>query len=484
MLNNKIVLFVRICGTGVSSAALFAQRLGARVIGTDFAYYPPVSDALREAGIAEHPLTETIPLIEREKPDLVVVGNALSGKSPEAAYILSCGIPYYSMPSFLEEFLIPGHTSVVVAGTHGKTTTTTLIAEMLAALGRRPSYMIGGIPLFSMTNAAFEKNGYFVIEGDEYDTAFFDKGPKFLHYRPDIGIVTSIEFDHADIYASLDAIFESFRKFTAIIKKKCILNIDFPNNRRLLTLFPRELFFTYAAGDPAADLFVRRTGNRGRFMTFRVRVGEWETPEFESPLFGEQNLMNLGALCAFLHIEGFDLSSPEVSAAIRGLHGVKRRQEYLGLLNGAPVYSDFAHHPTAVRYTFASFRELFGAKRYIVVFDPATNTNARNIFEEEYARIFTEADLFFIGKPAKTSGLSEEEKFNPERLCAAINRLKGYPAARFTPEVDQIIDALRTEANKESVVIVMSNGGFGGFFGKLVPYLQTRVGEGHEKKTS
>ncbi len=471
MLNGKTVIFVRICGTGVSSTALFAQRLGARVIGTDLAYYPPVSDTLKQAGIAEHPLTETIPLIEQEKPDLIVVGNALSGKSAEAAYILSCGIPYYSMPSFMETFLIPGHTSVVVAGTHGKTTTTTLVAETLAALGRRPSYMIGGIPLFSMTNAAFENDGYFVIEGDEYDTAFFDKGPKFLHYRPDIGIVTSIEFDHADIYASLEAIFESFRKFAGIIRKKCILNIDFPNNRKLLALFPRELFFTYAVTDPVADLHIRRTGKRDRFMTFRARVGEWESAELESPLFGEQNLMNLGALCAFLHLEGFDLSSPEVSAAVRGLRGVKRRQEFLGHLNGAPIYSDFAHHPTAVRYTFAAFRELFDGKRFIIVFDPATNTNARNIFEEEYSRIFAEADLFFIGKPAKTSGLSEEEKFNPERLCAAINRLKGYPAARFLPEPDDIVTALQAEADADSVVIVMSNGGFGGFFGKLAPYL-------------
>ncbi len=471
MLNGKTVLFVRICGTGVSSTALFAQRLGARVIGTDLAYYSPVSEALKKAGIVEHPLTETIPLIEREKPDLIVVGNALSGKSSEASYILSCGIPYYSMPSFMETFLIPGHTSVVVAGTHGKTTTTTIIAETLTALGRKPSYMIGGIPLFSMENAAFEKEGYFVIEGDEYDTAFFDKGPKFLHYLPDIGMVTSIEFDHADIYSSLAEIFESFKKFIGIIKKRCVLNIDFPTNRRLLSVFPRELFFTYAATDQTADLRIFRTGRHDRFMTFRARIGEKETPEFASPLFGEQNLMNLGALCSFLHLEGFDLFSDEVHEAVRNLRGVKRRQEFLGHLNDAPVYSDFAHHPTAVRYTFAAFRDLFDGKRFVIVFDPATNTNARNIFEEEYARIFAEADLFFIGKPAKTTGLLEEEKFNPERLCASINRLKGYPAARHLPEADQIIEALRAEADKESVIIVMSNGGFGGFFGKLAPYL-------------
>jgi len=208
-----------------------------------------------------------------------------------------------------------------------------------------------------------------------------------------------------------------------------------------------------------------------------------EGPDIESPLFGYQNLMNLGALCSFLHVEGFDLAAPEAHRAIGSLRGVKRRQEFLGNLNGAPVYSDFAHHPTAVRYTFASFRELFGDRRYIVVFDPATNSNARNIFEEEYSRLFAEADLFFIGKPAKAAGLTEEEKFNPERLCASINRMKGYPAARHLPEADQMVEALRAEADKESVVIVMSNGGFGGFFGKLAQYLQTRVGEGHEKKT-
>ncbi|HSA34237.1 MAG TPA: Mur ligase family protein [bacterium] len=471
MLSGKTVLFVRICGTGVSSAAQFAQRMGARVLGTDSAYYPPISDSLKRAGIAENPLADTIAIIGREKPDLIVVGNALWGKSPEAAYILSCGIPYYSMPSFLEEFLIPGHRSVVVAGTHGKTTTTTLIAEFLAAVGKKPSYMIGGIPLFSMTNAAFEKDGYFVIEGDEYDTAFFDKGPKFLHYRPDIGIVTSIEYDHADIYASLEAIFESFRKFTGIITKKCILNIDFANNKRLLALFPRELFFTYSITDPSADLFARRTGSEGRLMKFRVTVNGKEGDEFKSPLFGDQNLMNLAALMAFVHNELPQLDHAAVAAAIAGMKGVKRRQEFLGHLNGAPVYSDFAHHPTAVRYTFDSFRSLFGAKRYIVVFDPATNSNARDIFEKDYATIFADADLFIIGKPAKADSLKPEEKFNPERLCAAINRVKGYPAARHITEADQIIEVLRAEADKESVVIAMSNGGFGGFFGKLAPYL-------------
>ncbi len=471
MLKGKTVLFVRICGTGVSSAALFAQRMEARVIGTDSAYYPPISDSLKGAGIAENPLTDTIAMIEREKPDIIVVGNALWGKSSEAAYILSCGIPYYSMPSFLEEFLIPGHRSVVVAGTHGKTTTTTLIAEFLAAVGKKPSYMIGGIPLFSMTNAAFEPSGHFVIEGDEYDTAFFDKGPKFLHYRPDIGIVTSIEFDHADIYASLDAIFESFRKFTAIIAKRCILNIDFPNNKKLLTLFPRDLFFTYSVTDPSADLFARRTGSDGRMMKFRVTVNGKEGKEFKSPLFGDQNLMNLAALMAFIHLDLPELGHAAVAQAIAGMKGVKRRQEFLGDLNGAPVYSDFAHHPTAVRYTFDSFRSLFGAKRYIVVFDPATNSNARDIFEKEYATLFADADLFIIGKPAKVDSLKPEEKFNPERLCENINRVKGYPAARHLTEADQIIEVLRAEADKESVVIVMSNGGFGGFFGKLAPYL-------------
>jgi len=207
-IKGKKILFARICGTGVSSIALICKKMGAHVIGVDLAYYPPVSTKLKEENIPCHNMDRFFDIIENDKPDLIVVGNALGGKSKEAEFITKGTIPFYSMPSFMEKFLFDKKHPVVIAGTHGKTTTTTIFSELLTGIGRNPSYMIGGIPEFSGTNAAFsEDESYFVIEGDEYDTAYFDKGPKFLHYMPETSVVTSIEFDHADIYDSVDAIF-------------------------------------------------------------------------------------------------------------------------------------------------------------------------------------------------------------------------------------------------------------------------------------
>jgi UDP-N-acetylmuramate: L-alanyl-gamma-D-glutamyl-meso-diaminopimelate ligase len=231
-LQGKKILFARICGTGVSSLALICKNAGAKVVGVDLDYYPPVSTKLAEENIPCFGMEKFFELIENDRPDIIVVGNALNGKSAEAKFILEGDIPYYSMPSFMEEFLLDGKKPVVISGTHGKTTTTTIFSELLTGIGADPSYMIGGIPEFSGTNSAFsEGEKYFVIEGDEYDTAFFDKGPKFLHYKPETTIVTSIEFDHADIYDSVDAIFSNFVKLVRITKKRVILCLDFEHNR-------------------------------------------------------------------------------------------------------------------------------------------------------------------------------------------------------------------------------------------------------------
>ncbi|MBP5405637.1 hypothetical protein J6Z19_00625 [bacterium] len=466
-LKGKKILFARICGTGVSSLAIICKHAGATVIGTDLEYYPPVSTKLEEENIPCYGMEKFSDLARDEKPDLIVVGNALNGKSQEADFIMKCGIPFYSMPSFMENFLLDGKSPVVISGTHGKTTTTTVFSEVLAGIGKNPSYMIGGIPEFSGTNAAFSGGeGYFVIEGDEYDTAFFDKGPKFLHYKPETTVVTSIEFDHADIYDSVDSIFKNFRKLVEITEKRVILSLDFEYNLKLLEFIPKEKLFTYSVSDGSADLFVKFVERHGSLMYFSAEFKNGEKYFFETPLFGMQNLMNLGALVSFLKCEGFDLKNTEIIENIKNLKGIKRRQEYLGKINGGRIYSDFAHHPTAVKLTLESFIGFFPEKEINVVFDPATNSNGQNVFEKQYTEIFAEADRIVIGFPPKAEKFPPEKRFSPERVVETIN--SKFPGkAVYIKDIGETINWVRENSGRDTVTVVMSNSGFSGFFTKI-----------------
>lgn len=473
-LKGKKVLFARICGTGVSSLAIICKRAGATVIGTDLEYYPPVSTKLEEEKIPCYGMEKFYDLVKDEKPDLIVVGNALNGKSEEAAFILKSDIPYYSMPSFMENFLLDGKSPVVISGTHGKTTTTTVFSEVLVGIGKNPSYMIGGIPEFSGTNAAFSEGaGYFVIEGDEYDTAFFDKGPKFLHYKPETTIVTSIEFDHADIYDSVDSIFKNFKKLVDITKKRVILSLDFDYNLKLRELIPAEKLFTYSISDKSADLFVKFEERHGKLMYFSATLKNGEKYFFETPLFGMQNLMNLGALVSFLKCEGFDLKDSKILETIRTLKGIKRRQEYLGSINGGLIYSDFAHHPTAVKLTLESFIDFFPEKKINVVFDPATNSNGQNVFEKQYTEIFKKADKVVVGFPPKAFKFPPENRFEPERVVATINA-ETPDKAVYLKDINDTVNWVKTNSGENTVTVIMSNSGFDGFFGKIADFFDKK----------
>ncbi|HPM47964.1 MAG TPA: Mur ligase family protein [bacterium] len=470
-LQGKKILFARICGTGVSSLALICKNAGAIVTGVDLDYYPPVSTKLAEENIPCFAMDKFFELIENDRPDIIVVGNALNGKSAEAKFILEGDIPYYSMPSFMEEFLLDSKKPVVISGTHGKTTTTTIFSELLTGIGADPSYMIGGIPEFSGTNSAFsEGEKYFVIEGDEYDTAFFDKGPKFLHYKPETTIITSIEFDHADIYDSVDAIFNNFVKLVGITKKKVILCLDFEHNRNLTCHIPSEKLFTYSIEDKRADAFIQFEEREGSLMVFSVNFKNGKRYSFKSPMFGMQNLMNLGSLIAFLKCEGFDLKDKKLHEVIGNMKGIKRRQELIGSINGGLVYSDFAHHPTAAKLTLESFLQFFPEKKVSVIFDPATNSNNQNVFEGEYTEIFKAAHKFVLGHPPKLEKFPPELRFSPERVVLGVNS-EGVEKAKYIKEVDDVINWLRENSTPETVTVVMSNSGFYGFFTKIIPYL-------------
>ncbi|MBR6244246.1 hypothetical protein IKR20_01585 [bacterium] len=469
-LKGKKILFARICGTGVSSLAITCKNAGAEVVGVDLEYYPPVSTKLEEEGIPCYKMEQFQELLDNAKPDLIVVGNALNGKSDEAKIITEGSIPYYSMPSFMEEFLLDDKSPVVISGTHGKTTTTTVFSEVLAGIGKNPSYMIGGIPEFSGSNSAYsEGSGYYVIEGDEYDTAFFDKGPKFLHYKPETTIVTSIEFDHADIYDSVESIFKNFKKLVEMTKKRVILSLDFKYNLKLRESIPTEKLFTYSVSDQSADLFAKFEGRHGKLMYFSAEFKNGEKYYFETPLFGMQNLMNLGALVSFLKCEGFDLKDAKILESIKNLKGIKRRQEYLGTINGGLVYSDFAHHPTAVRLTLESFIDFFPEKKINVVFDPATNSNGQNVFEKEYTEILKKADKVVIGFPPKAFKFPPENRFEPERVVATINAETPEKAV-YIKDVGDIVSWVREHSGKNTVTVVMSNSGFDGFFGKIAEF--------------
>jgi len=465
-IKGKKILFVRICGTGMSSLALICKDMGAEVEGVDLAYYPPVSTKLEEENIPCHTMDKFDYLTKEWSPDIVIIGNALNGKSDEAAFLLNSGLKYYSMPSFIEEFLVPGKTSVVISGTHGKTTTTTMFSELLSSIGRDPSYIIGGIPEFSGTNASYTYgDGYFVIEGDEYDTAFFDKGPKFLHYRPDITIITSIEFDHADIYDDLETIFENFRKLVDITRKKVILCRDYENNCKLEKFIPPEKLITYSTKDKSADVFIEKTGRDGLLMSFSAQI-KGASYFLRSPFFGDQNLMNLGALVSFLYLEEFEFND-KLAASFEKMKGIKRRQELIGMVNGGAIYSDFAHHPTAAELTFNSFREFFPEKEIYVVFDPATNSNNLNIFELQYTEVFLNADKVVIGHPPKLEKFPEEKRFSPERVVKTINIHAEKEKAFYIENIDDIISWIKENSNSDSVTVVMSNSGFNDFFTKI-----------------
>lgn len=472
-ISGKKILFARICGTGVSSLALICKSQGAEVIGVDLAYYPPVSTKLEEENVRCYKMDRFYELVENEKPDIIVVGNALNGKSKEAEFIMNSDIPYYSMPSFIEEFLMPEKRSVVLSGTHGKTTTTTMFSEVLTDLGHEPSYVIGGIPDFSGTNAHFKPGaGYFVIEGDEYDTAFFDKGPKFLHYKPDVAIVTSIEFDHADIYDSIDKIFSNFKKLVEITTDKIILCLDFEFNRKLLSEIPNEKLFTYSVEDESADAFVFQKGRVENKMVFSVKFRDGEEFELKTPFFGKQNLMNLGSLVSFLKLEGMDLNSDAVKNSFAGMQGIKRRQELLGKINGGLIYSDFAHHPTAVDLTLGSFRDFFPEKEVYVIFDPATNSNNQNIFEDQYIEIFKKADKVVIGHPPKLDRFPPEKRFSPQRVISSINSSSQIEKAFYFKDIDDIINWVKANSSEKTVTVVMSNSGFYDFFTKIKPIVE------------
>src|SRR5450631_1359205 len=456
----KSVHFTGIGGTAMASAAAAMQDKGFVVTGSDQNVYPPMSTFLAGKkievinGYAEKNLAH--------KPDLVVIGNAISRGNPEAEFVLDHKLRHGSLPELLAEFFIRGKRSIVVSGTHGKTTTTSLLAWIFEHNGLNPSYLIGGIPNNFLQGARFTDSEWFIIEGDEYDTAFFDKRSKFIHYQPEIAIINNLEFDHADIFENLDAIKKTFSHFIRLVPRNGLLlgNGDDTNLKELLNVTHCPVKKFGLGGDYAV-------------YAFNIRYGPTAT-EFEIPSFkfhlnlvGELNVRNALAVIGAAKYCG--LKNHQIQSAFDTFKGIKRRMEVKGIAGGVTVIDDFGHHPTAIRETLKALRLRYAKDKIWAVFEPRSNTTRRNVFQAELAESFADANAVVVSEVARLEQIAADERLNPEKLMQDL-KAAGKDAA-YLPDVDAIVTHIAKGAQGGDVVVVFSNGGFGGIHGKLLARL-------------
>lgn len=450
----RSVHLIAICGTAMGALACMLKNAGYHVTGSDHKVYPPMSDFLKNQGIV---IMEGFdPRNLDHHPDLVVVGNAIRKDNPEVEAMVEAGYYFCSMPQAVNHFFAQGKKTVVVAGTHGKTTTSSLMAWVLFHAGLDPSYMIGGIVNNFKSNFRIGLGPFMVLEGDEYDTAFFDKGAKFLHYVPDYSVLTSVEFDHADIFRDLDHVKQVFGQFVNLHRKTSVLmawdsdsNLD-----ELLASSPGQVE-RYGTRDDSCWKLGEVT-IQSPWMIFEVyKKGElfWT---FKSPMPGMHNLLN--SLSVIGVADHLGIPAETVGRAIESFKGVKRRQEIRGVKRGVTVMDDFAHHPTAVRETIRAVKPFYPEGRVIAVFEPRTNSSMRDVFQNHYPNSFDGADLVCIRKPPLLSKIPENHRFSSEKLVDDL-RQKGMDAFYFE-ETEGIISFVADRAKAGDLVLIMSNGGF------------------------
>ena len=453
----------------MASLAGMLQERAFRVTGSDAAAYPPMSTFLESLGI---PVAQ--PFAEANlnpRPDLVVVGNALSRGNVELERLLDDRIPFCSLPQILHDEFLVGKDVLVIAGTHGKTTTTAMLAWIFETAGLQPSFLIGGIAENFGRSFGLGAGEHFILEGDEYDTAFFDKGPKFLHYFPDSVILTSVEFDHADIYKDLDAVETAFKRLVNLVPRRGRIvgfdpggisgessndNID----RCLKKAFcPVERYGASNRADwKIADLKL----NEERTTWSVLRAGKaWAN--FEFPLGGEYNVWNATAAAALA--ANYAISKDVIAQALATFRSVKRRLELKAQVNGITIIDDFAHHPTAIEQTILALRARYPQSRLWVVLEPRSNTMRRNVLQDSLARSLALADLVVIAAIFKSEAIPEPERLDLKRVVAEIQ--KRGKQARIFADADAIVNAIVPELRQRDVVAILSNGGFGGIYEKL-----------------
>ena len=466
MQNAQKIYLIGICGTAMASLAGMLREKGYRVTGSDSDVYPPMSDFLDRLAIPVFRgySAENIP---RAQPDLVVIGNALSRGNAEVEYVLDSGIRYASMAETVKELFIRGKNSIVVAGTHGKTTTTAMLAWVLDVAGRKPSFLVGGIAENFGRSFQVSDGPDFVIEGDEYDTAFFDKGPKFLHYLPRIVLLKNIEFDHADIYSDLEALKTSFRRLINIVPRSGLIvaGVDSPVVKELI---PAAFSRVATAGIGVGEWQATKIETTGEGMAFDVVRSESAVGRFTIPMPGTFNVQN--ALGAIIVAKELGIPNDVIQRGLSTFKSVKRRLEIRGEVNGVTIYDDFAHHPTAVHETLRAVRERHPRARIWAVFEPRSHTCRRRIFEDAFIQSFDPADTIVIARVYGASHLPPAETLSPDRVAEGI-RGRGKRAFTFA-STDEIVTFLAGEVRAGDHVVIMSNGGFDNIHNKLLERLR------------
>ena len=456
---------IAVCGTGMGALASMLKRLGFEISGSDQKVYPPMSDFLREQGIHIKDGFDAAHIAYG--PDLIIVGNAVVRENPEVKKMRQMGIPFCSMPQALNHFFAGDKKTLLVAGTHGKTTTASILAWMLYKGRLDPSFMIGGILQNFASNYRLGEGDTIIIEGDEYDTAFFDKGPKFMHYQPAATVLTSVEFDHADIFRDLDHVQAAFSQFLSQLKPaSLLLAFDADDNIRRI-IANAHCRIEYYGSEDRSNWRLGDFQRDGVWSKFEVLKSGHLFGRFKTQMVGRHNLYN--ALAVIAIADNLGMSPADMAAALESFQGVKRRQQIRGRKNQITVMDDFAHHPTAVRETVAAVKSFQRPQRLIAVFEPRTNSSMRDIFQDDYPLAFDSADLVCIRQPPLLEKIPVAERFSSEKLVADL-RQRGQDAHYFK-DTESIIEFLVQRALPGDLILVMSNGGFDNIHDKLLDRL-------------
>ena len=474
MNDKKHIHLIGICGTAMASLAGMLKQRAFHVTGSDAAAYPPMSDFLASLNI---PLSQPFAAKNLEpRPDIVVVGNAISRGNVELEYVLDQRIPFCSLPQILHDEFLRGKEVLVVAGTHGKTTTTSMLSWIFDQAGLQPSFLIGGIAENFGSSFQLGSGKHFILEGDEYDSAFFDKGPKFLHYFPDAVILTSVEFDHADIYKDLEAVETAFKRLVNLVPGRGRI-VGFDGGFDAGESIERCLTKAFCP--------VERYGNskNATWQVTNLRLDPTKTSwtvlgggdrwaDLEFALGGEYNVMNATAAAALA--SGYGIPREKIAAALKTFKSVKRRLEVRAEVNGVTIIDDFAHHPTAIAGTLKALRARYPGGRLWAILEPRSNTLRRNVFQNELAQSLAVADEVVVANVFKSESIPENERMDVSVLAAEVKKLGRN--ARIIADADAIVQTVAPEMRHGDVVAILSNGGFGGIYEKLPSRLKASGG--------
>ncbi len=469
---NAKIYIIGICGTGMAAIAGLLKEQGFRVSGSDSGCYPPMDGVLDSLGIEVFE-GYRVGNLKNARPDLVIIGNVIRQDNPEARFAIDSGITYMSFPEAMGQFFLSGKKPLVVAGTHGKTTTSTLLLSALEGCGERPGFMIGGVPVQKERGFGTGDSKWFVVEGDEYDSSFFQKVSKFLFYKPFGAIMTSLEFDHADIFDSLEAIKASFSKFTALIPEKGLLVAcrDWATVMETAS-FARCPVVTYGTS-MGHGWRVHAVDIGEEFTSFRAEGPGGEEYRVRIALPGLHNALNALSVMALCSALGLDMEG--VIEGIEECKGVKRRQEIRGSVGGILVIDDFAHHPRAVKETLSALRQRFKHRRLIAIFEPRTNTSRRAVFQDRYASSFDPADKVYVRQVPDPEKAPEGDRFSSEKLVADIEK-RGKTAV-FCTDAGEIIRDVVESFHANDVYVVLSNGAFENIHQRLLQALKRTMHE-------